>query len=96
MNLMVTNSASSDRVGSVNGVGQSCASIARAVGPAAGGAMWSLSEASAAPGHQFVVFVFVAAVAAGALSCCSRGAVAVLLRHVPLVAYDAAPQLFGA
>jgi hypothetical protein len=34
---------SDDHLGSVNGFGQSVAAAARAIGPAAGGALWSLS-----------------------------------------------------
>jgi MFS family permease len=41
--IQVNHSVSDEYLGAVNGFGQSCASLARAVGPAIGGALWSLS-----------------------------------------------------
>jgi hypothetical protein len=44
------------QVGRVNGVGQALASLVRALGPAMGGSLWSLSVATAVPGSPFIVF----------------------------------------
>lgn len=41
--MLVNHTVSSEHLGKVNGLGQSLAALARAVGPAAGGALWSLS-----------------------------------------------------
>ncbi|CAG8737494.1 8021_t:CDS:2, partial [Ambispora leptoticha] len=41
--ILVTNSVSPDVLGTVNGIGQTSASLARAVGPALGGMLWSWS-----------------------------------------------------
>lgn len=51
-------------LGVVNGLGQSLASLARAVGPALGGAMWSVSSAA---GFTFLNFIIVCIVYIGAI-----------------------------
>jgi len=45
----------------VNGVGQTISSLVRALGPTMGGILWALSLSSGIPGHQIIVFAFVAA-----------------------------------
>eukprot|EP01104_Vermistella_antarctica_P003012 TRINITY_DN1318_c0_g1_i2.p1 TRINITY_DN1318_c0_g1~~TRINITY_DN1318_c0_g1_i2.p1 ORF type:complete len:745 (-),score=181.09 TRINITY_DN1318_c0_g1_i2:1897-4131(-) len=60
--VFVNNSVPTHNLGTVNGVGQACASLARAIGPALGGAIWSMSESiRQVPGHQYILFVAVAA-----------------------------------
>ena len=41
---MINNSVFDEALGAVNGLGQSMASLARAIGPAFGGLLWSISE----------------------------------------------------
>ena len=41
--IMLNNSVFDPHLGAINGLGQSLASLARAIGPAIGGALWSLS-----------------------------------------------------
>ena len=38
--IMINNSVESEHLGKVNGLGQSVAALARAVGPAIGGILW--------------------------------------------------------
>ena len=42
--IMINNSVFDEALGAVNGLGQSMASLARAIGPAFGGLLWSISE----------------------------------------------------
>jgi hypothetical protein len=44
----------------VNGLGQTTASFARALGPAFGGSLWSFSETLRFPYHQFLAFLLTA------------------------------------
>lgn len=55
MMLLVNNSAPRSSLGAVNGLGQSMASIARAVGPAVGGALWSVGTVT-----SFIYINFIA------------------------------------
>mmetsp|Transcript_5488 Transcript_5488/g.14737 ORF Transcript_5488/g.14737 Transcript_5488/m.14737 type:complete len:581 (-) Transcript_5488:269-2011(-) len=57
--VLVNNSASTAaQRGKVNGMGQTFASLARAIGPALAGALWSVSvRFSTVPGHQWLPFV---------------------------------------
>jgi len=59
VNLMVNNSVDIVDLGTVNGISMSLGSLARSVGPALGGVLWSVSSTMRFPGYQFVVFVFV-------------------------------------
>lgn len=54
-------------VAQVNGVGQTIASAVRAAAPALGGIAWGWSTSLSLPGHQFLPFACVAAVALGTL-----------------------------
>ncbi|GAB5591317.1 hypothetical protein Unana1_06217 [Umbelopsis nana] len=58
--LMVNNSAPVEKLGTVNGVGQTSVSFVRAVGPALGGSLWSFSLTSGFgfPFNYYFVFVF--------------------------------------
>lgn len=58
--VMVNNSAPAGQLGAVNGIGQSFAALARAVGPAVGGALWALSTRVHVEGHHSVLFLLVA------------------------------------
>jgi hypothetical protein len=48
--VLVNNSVDSDELGAVNGMGQALAALARAVGPALGGALWSVAMFSYSDG----------------------------------------------
>lgn len=52
--MLINNSAAEKDLGLVNGFGQSLASAARCIGPAIGGALWSLSVRS-----HFIFFNFI-------------------------------------
>lgn len=52
--IQVNHSVHDEYLGAVNGLGQSLAALARAIGPAIGGAMWSLSTR-----HHFVYLNFI-------------------------------------
>jgi hypothetical protein len=54
--MLINNSAAEKDLGLVNGFGQSLASAARCIGPAIGGALWSLSVRSH---FIFLNFIFV-------------------------------------
>merc|ERR1711871_819428 len=54
--VMISNSARSDQQGAVNGFGQSVASLARCIGPAAGGGLWTLSLRAGLPHFQLVAY----------------------------------------
>lgn len=54
--MLINNSAEEKDLGLVNGFGQSLASAARCIGPAVGGALWSLSVRSH---FIFLNFIFV-------------------------------------
>mmetsp|Transcript_48489 Transcript_48489/g.155107 ORF Transcript_48489/g.155107 Transcript_48489/m.155107 type:complete len:116 (-) Transcript_48489:75-422(-) len=54
--ILVNAAAPPGRIGEINGVGQTCAAMVRAFGPALGGAVWGYSTRLAFRGHQFVVF----------------------------------------
>lgn len=54
--MLINNSAPEKDLGLVNGFGQSLASAARCIGPAIGGALWSLSVRS---NFIFLNFIFV-------------------------------------
>jgi MFS family permease len=41
--IMINNSVFDHHLGAANGLGQCLASLARAIGPAVGGALWSIS-----------------------------------------------------
>jgi hypothetical protein len=41
--IIINHSVTTDKLGEVNGLGQSFAAAARSIGPAIGGAMWSIS-----------------------------------------------------
>jgi hypothetical protein len=56
---VVARQSAHGQVGRVNGIGQALASLVRAIGPAMGGSLWSLSVATAVPGSPFIVFGFV-------------------------------------
>ena len=43
MIIIINHSVTTDKLGEVNGLGQSFAAAARSIGPAIGGAMWSIS-----------------------------------------------------
>lgn len=62
--MQVNARAPRSQIGAVNGIGQGLASGVRGLGPALGGWLWSLSQASGLPGHQFFVFMAIACVAA--------------------------------
>jgi MFS family permease len=62
--IMINNSVFDPYLGAVNGLGQSLASLARAVGPALGGALWSVSV-------QISPFVNFVAIFLGLCSCLS-------------------------
>jgi uncharacterized membrane protein YgcG len=53
----VNHSVTDEYLGAVNGLGQSLAALARSVGPALGGVLWSLSTT-----HHFVYLNFIAVV----------------------------------
>lgn len=55
--VLVNNSVSSKHLGAVNGMGQSFAALARSVGPALGGTLWSIATE-----HHFVFLNFIAVV----------------------------------
>jgi len=57
--LMVNNSAPLDQLGTVNGVGQTSVSFARAIGPALAGSLWSISLTSGLgfPFNYYFVFI---------------------------------------
>jgi MFS family permease len=57
--IQVNHSVHDEYLGAVNGLGQSLAALARAIGPALGGAMWSISTK-----HHFVWLNFI-------VICCS-------------------------
>jgi hypothetical protein len=61
--IMLNVAAPKAHIGAINGVGQTLASFVRGVGPALGGAMWSLSLGIDLPGSHFLVFVIVSAIA---------------------------------
>lgn len=63
---MVNNSVPLQHVGAVNGLGQAAAALSRAIGPAGGGALFSLGERLQFPGHNFVAFALVAIMCVGA------------------------------
>jgi MFS family permease len=65
--IMVNQFAPEGTLGSVNGAGQSLASFVRAAAPALGGLSWGWSTGLGFPGHQFLPFLFIAAVAMGTL-----------------------------
>jgi len=54
--IQVNHSVHDEYLGAVNGLGQSMAALARAVGPAMGGALWSMSTK-----HHFVYLNFIVA-----------------------------------
>ena len=54
--VMVNNSVSTVHLGAINGLGQTFASLARAVGPALGGALWSFSLRLPFSGSFIAVF----------------------------------------
>lgn len=57
--IQVNHSVHDEYLGAVNGLGQSLAALARAIGPALGGALWSLSTR-----HHFVYLNFIVTAAA--------------------------------
>eukprot|EP01039_Chlorochromonas_danica_P000379 gene379-412_t len=70
--IQVNHSVSEKYLGAVNGLGQSFAALARAVGPALGGALWSLSIQTE---NVFVNFMVVSFVLVGC---------GIINRHLPL------------
>lgn len=62
--ILINHSVTEEHLGVVNGLGQSLGSLARAVGPALGGALWSISTS-----HQmvFLNFLFTSALMMGCL-----------------------------
>lgn len=61
--MLVNNSAlhAKRRLGTVNGVAQSCSAFTRAVGPMAGGALWSLSISLKFPFHTHLLYILISA-----------------------------------
>ena len=62
--MLINNSAPEKDLGLVNGLGQSLASAARCIGPAIGGALWSLSVRTH---FIFLNFIFVQFLLSGAV-----------------------------
>lgn len=62
--MLINNSAPEKDLGLVNGLGQSLASAARCIGPAVGGALWSLSVRTH---FIFLNFIFVQFLLIGAV-----------------------------
>jgi hypothetical protein len=62
--MLINNSAPEKELGLVNGLGQSLASAARCIGPAVGGALWSLSVRT---NFLFLNFLFVQVLLIGAV-----------------------------
>jgi MFS family permease len=60
--VTIANSAPSHQLGAANGLGQSLAAFARAVGPVSGGLLWAASTQWHFPMHSWAVFVAMAAV----------------------------------
>lgn len=61
--VQINAAASREEVGQVNGAGQAITALARSFGPFLGGYSWGLSISIGYPGHQFLVFVAISAVA---------------------------------
>ncbi|KAJ7523063.1 hypothetical protein O6H91_18G036000 [Diphasiastrum complanatum] len=59
--IIVSNSATPSSVGAVTGLSHSCCSFFRAIGPALGGMIWSYATKCKFPFHQFLAWLFVAA-----------------------------------
>mgnify|MGYP001052985181 CR=1 FL=1 len=56
----VNNSVPRDRMGRANGLGQTWAALARAIGPTVAGAFWSFTENSTFPLHETLSFILMA------------------------------------
>lgn len=65
--LLIANSTTHDKTGAVNGLGQSAGSLARAIGPSLGGAMfaWSNTAGLPFPLDYHFVFIFISLCTAG-------------------------------
>ena len=55
--VLVNNSTTTENLGVVNGLGQSFASLARAIGPLIAGYLWSLAEATSFPPIPYLFIV---------------------------------------
>ncbi|CAL5223223.1 g5700 [Coccomyxa viridis] len=62
-NVLINAAASREEIGQVNGAGQAITALARSFGPFLGGYSWGLSITAGFPGHQFLVFIAISAVA---------------------------------
>ena len=63
MCVQINAAASREDIGQVNGAGQAITALARSFGPFLGGYSWGLSITAGFPGHQFLVFIAISAVA---------------------------------
>ncbi|CAM6086807.1 unnamed protein product [Calypogeia fissa] len=63
--ILVSNSATSENMGTVTGLSHSFCSFFRAIGPVFGGALWSYTSTKSFPFHQFLAWAFVAVLSIG-------------------------------
>ena len=61
--VQINAAAAPEATAQVNGAGQAITSLARSFGPFLGGYSWGLSITAGFPGHQFLVFIAISAVA---------------------------------
>ena len=57
--VMVNSAAPRSKIGEVNGAGQTCASLVRAVGPALGGTLWGAATSLGVNGQQSIPFLLI-------------------------------------
>ena len=58
---MVNSAAPRSKIGEVNGAGQTCASLVRAIGPALGGTLWGVATSWGVNGQQAIPFLLISA-----------------------------------